>query len=61
MNDMPYIDKKGRVYKYGEFLPPENSLWSYNETWANQFFPITKEQILERGYLWRDPIKRDYQ
>ncbi|MBI2610179.1 hypothetical protein HYW53_03310, partial [Candidatus Giovannonibacteria bacterium] len=23
MNDMPYIDKKGRVYKYGEFFPPE--------------------------------------
>src|SRR3989338_6400151 len=23
MNDMPYVDKKGRVYKYGEFFPPE--------------------------------------
>src|SRR3989344_5634258 len=22
MNDMPYIDKKGRVYRYGEFFPP---------------------------------------
>jgi hypothetical protein len=21
MNDMPYVDKKGRVYKYGEFFP----------------------------------------
>ncbi|MBI2609657.1 hypothetical protein HYW53_00580 [Candidatus Giovannonibacteria bacterium] len=24
MNDMPYIDKKGRVYKYGEFFPPQD-------------------------------------
>jgi len=23
MNDMPYTDKKGRVYKYGEFFPTE--------------------------------------
>jgi hypothetical protein len=61
MNDMPYVDKKGRVYKYGEFLPPEHSLWAYNETWANQFFPLGKEEVLSQGYLWRDPMKRDYQ
>ncbi|MBI4059569.1 hypothetical protein HY406_00725, partial [Candidatus Giovannonibacteria bacterium] len=29
MNQMPYIDKKGRVYKYGEFFPPELSPFSY--------------------------------
>ncbi|MBI2610051.1 hypothetical protein HYW53_02640, partial [Candidatus Giovannonibacteria bacterium] len=34
MNDMPYIDKKGRVYKYGEFFPPELSPFAYNETIA---------------------------
>ncbi|MFZ1019442.1 MAG: hypothetical protein WAN61_00415 [Minisyncoccia bacterium] len=25
MNDLPYIDKKGRIYKYGEFFPSELS------------------------------------
>ncbi len=60
MNNMPYIDKKGRVYKYGEFLPSEISLWAYNETWGNQFFPKTKTEALENGFLWRESLERDY-
>ena len=60
MNEVPYIDKKGRIYKYGEFFPPEHSLWMYNETWANQYFPLTKNDVFNNGYHWRDPIKRDY-
>ena len=34
METNPYIDKKGRVYKYGEFFPAEFSPWAYNETVA---------------------------
>ncbi len=60
MMDMPYIDKMGRVYKYGEFYPPEHSMWAYNETWANKFFPLTKEEALGKGYFWRDLIEKDY-
>ncbi|MCX6757950.1 MAG: hypothetical protein NTZ44_03675 [Candidatus Nomurabacteria bacterium] len=60
MIDMPYVDKKGRVYKYGEFFPVEIALFAYNETWAHQYFPITKEKAIEQGYNWRDPIERDY-
>ncbi|MDD5146640.1 MAG: hypothetical protein PHN39_02780, partial [Candidatus Pacebacteria bacterium] len=36
MNDMPYTDKKGRVYRYGEFFPPELSPFCYNETIAQE-------------------------
>jgi hypothetical protein len=60
MNEMPYIDEKGIVYKYGEFFPIEISLWAYNETWANKFYSLTKEEALEQGYSWRDKIKREY-
>ena len=60
MNEMPYMDKKGRIYKYGEFFPVEISLWAYNETWANKFYPLTKEQTLKQGYNWRDQIEREY-
>jgi hypothetical protein len=60
MNEMPYIDKKGRIFKYGEFYPSELSLWAYNETWANKYFPLTKEKALEQGFYWRDSITRDY-
>jgi hypothetical protein len=61
MNAMPYIDAKGRVYKYGEFFPPELSPFAYNETIAQEYFPLTKEQALAEGYRWRDPDTRDYQ
>ena len=60
MMNMPYIDKKGRVYKYGEYFPIEHSLWAYNETWANKYFPLTKEQATEKGYNWYDEKERDY-
>jgi len=60
MVDMPYIDKQGRVYKYGEFFPPELSPFSYNETIAQEYFPLTREQAVEQGYAWKDPDTREY-
>lgn len=60
MNNMPYKDKIGRIYKYGEFLPPDHPLWIYNESWGNQFLPKTKDQALKEGYLWRESANRDY-
>ena len=60
MNDMPYVDKKGRVYRYGEFFPPELSPFAYNETIAQEYFPLTKDQAIEQGYRWKDPDTRDY-
>jgi len=61
MNSMPYVDKKGRIYKYGEFFPPELSPFCYNETVAQEYFPLTKEQAIEQGYKWKDPEPRNYQ
>lgn len=60
MNDMPYVDQKGRAYRYGEFFPPELSPFAYNETIAEEYFPLTKEEALERGYKWRDPDTKEY-
>ena len=60
MNDMPYVDKKGRVYRYGEFFPVELSPFSYNETIAQEYFPLKKEEIEERGYKYKDLEKREY-
>ena len=54
MNDMPYIDKKGRVYKYGEFFPSELSFFGYNETLAYSYFPLSKEEAEEKGLNWTE-------
>jgi len=60
MNDMPYIDAKGRIYKYGEFFPPELSPFAYNETIAQEYFPLTKEEALKQGYKWKEKEERNY-
>ncbi|MCX6722901.1 MAG: hypothetical protein NT094_02410 [Candidatus Staskawiczbacteria bacterium] len=60
MNELPYIDKKERVYKYEEFFPADFSSLSYNETVAQEYYPLTKEQTLSKGYVWKDPDERDY-
>jgi len=52
MDKMPYLDKKGRIYKYGEFFPIEISPFAYNETLAQEYFPLTKKQTLKQGYDW---------
>ncbi|MCP6719894.1 MAG: hypothetical protein KJI72_01025 [Patescibacteria group bacterium] len=60
MEEMPYTDKKGRVYKYGEFFPIEFSPFAYNETVANDFFPLSREQTEKEGYRWRELESRQY-
>ncbi len=60
MDEMPYVDVKGRVYKYGEFFPTEISPFAYNETLAQENFPQTKEEVLVSGFSWRDTAQRTY-
>jgi len=60
INSTPYIDKKGRVYKYGEFFPIELSPYAYNETIAQEYFPFSKNQTEERGYRWRESDGKNY-
>ncbi|MCR4328225.1 MAG: hypothetical protein NUV53_01775 [Patescibacteria group bacterium] len=61
MSEVPYMDKLGRKYQYGEFFPAEICPWKYNETRAQEYFPITKEEALVNGFSWRDPDLREYQ
>ncbi len=56
MNDIPYVDNKGRVYKYGEFFPSEFSPFGYNETTAPEIFPLKKEKALDQGFTWSDYV-----
>lgn len=59
MQDMPYVDSKGRVYKYGEFFPPEFSPFGYNNTLAQEFFPKTKEEVSALGWRWQEPVGKE--
>ncbi|KKP33291.1 MAG: hypothetical protein A2312_01890 [Candidatus Staskawiczbacteria bacterium RIFOXYB2_FULL_32_9] len=60
MNDAPFIDKLGKVYKYGEFFPAELGQFAYNESVAQQFFPLDKQEAIKQGYNWKDSEERNY-
>jgi hypothetical protein len=60
MSKIVYTDKKGLEYKYGEFFPIEFSPFCYNETVAQEYFPITKEKADKNGYKWKEKSNRNY-
>ncbi|MES3032045.1 MAG: hypothetical protein V4699_02255 [Patescibacteria group bacterium] len=60
MKEIPYVDKKGIKYFFGEFFPSELSPFAYNETTANEFFPLTPEKAVENGFIWYKRLERTY-
>ncbi|MBN2095987.1 zinc-ribbon domain containing protein [Candidatus Peregrinibacteria bacterium] len=47
--------------EWGEHLPAEYADYAYNETLAQEYYPLTKEEALSAGYRWREPDKKEYQ
>ncbi len=60
MTTMPYADAQGILYPYGEFLPIELSPFPYNDSVAQEHFPLTKESAAGRGFRWTDEAPREY-
>ena len=60
MNDLPFIDKGGRRYTYGEFFPIEISHLPYNDSLAQEFNSLNKEEIKRNGYEWREPDTKNF-
>ncbi len=58
MNNVPYVDKNGYEYRYGEFYPSELSHFGYNETIANERYPLLKNEILDKNFKWQENIQR---
>jgi hypothetical protein len=54
MKKNPYLDERGRVWSYGEFMQPALSKLAYNYSNAMRFFPKSKEEVLTMGYIWDD-------
>ncbi len=61
MDSMPYRDSMGRTYGFGELYPSEFSPFAYNESIAQEYFPLTEARAREQGFSWRPQGGRDYQ
>lgn len=46
--------------EYGEFFPIKHSLIPYNVSLAQEHFPLTKEQVIAKGYSWYDAPPKEY-
>jgi hypothetical protein len=40
--------------EYGHFFPPSFSPHGYNETIAQEFYPLTKSDAVKRGFHWKE-------
>jgi len=60
MNTSPYVDSKNREFRYGQFFPPEISPFSYNETVAQDYMPLSSESAGEKGFAWRKSEEKDH-
>jgi hypothetical protein len=55
------IEQMKENKEYGEFFPMSLSSFPYNDTMAQNFFPLTKEQAETKGLIWQDSEINTYQ
>lgn len=60
INTEPYRETNGVEYKFGEFFPVSIMPFAYNETVAQEYFPLTKSEALKFGFRWKDEGERNY-
>ncbi len=48
------IEHMREIGEWGEFFPMKISLFGYNKTSAQMYYPLSKEEALEKGLKWDD-------
>jgi len=59
MSNLP--DGQAGDKQWGEFFPASMSPHAYNESPAQDWIPLTKEQALAKGFRWKEPQQKNYQ
>lgn len=54
------IEHMRKTKEWGEYFPASVSPFSYNESMAQDYFPMTKKEALGAGYSWYDRPFREY-
>jgi len=54
--DGPALNQSEVTGSWGEFFPVALSPFAYNDTLAQEYFPLSKEEAAKRGLRWRDQI-----
>lgn len=54
------IEHMKKTGEYGEFFPIELSPFPYNESCAQDYFPMIEEDVLAKGWRWKAKDRREY-
>ena len=52
------VEHMKRTGEWGEFFPVTMSHFGYNETMAQEYFPLSKEEAIKRGFKWWDKVQK---
>lgn len=63
--EQEYFELKAKIIahmmstkEYGEFFPTASSSFAYNESVAHEYYPLTQQQALSKGYRWYEEENR---
>ncbi len=48
------IENMIKIGEWGQFFPSQMSNFDYNETMAQDFYPLTRDEALKQGFKWSD-------
>jgi hypothetical protein len=54
------ISHMKKTGEWGQFFPVETSPFPYNDSLAQDYFPLTKSEVIARGWKWYDRDARSY-
>jgi len=55
------IEHMMQIGEWGGFFPATLSPFAYNESVAQEYYPLTKEEVLKRGWKWKEFEQKNYQ
>lgn len=54
------IEHMKKTGEWGQYFPIEHSPFCYNETIAQDFFPLSKEEVVARGWRWKPADNKQF-
>ncbi|OGQ22207.1 MAG: hypothetical protein A3C46_00580 [Deltaproteobacteria bacterium RIFCSPHIGHO2_02_FULL_44_16] len=54
------IEHMKQIGEWGEYFPASISPFAYNESTAQDYFPLSRGEAIAKGYTWYDHPLRDY-
>lgn len=55
------VEHMQRTGEWGLFFPPALSAFAYNETAAQVYYPLTREQAISLGYKWDETVVSEHE